>query len=84
LEICPPPKYAHPPFLLKVIKDHLLLKSTPTQQTKIKWWSVCRDDDGGCRGGIVVSVAGDYFGLLEEGTHVSFALLFSEIGSRLL
>ena len=37
------------PFSLKVIaKGHLLLKSTPTQQTKIKWWSVCRDDNGGC------------------------------------
>ena len=33
-------KYAHPPLLLKVIaKGHLLLESTPTQQTKI----ICSD-----------------------------------------
>ena len=45
-----PRKYAHPPFLLQVIaKSHLLLKSTPTQQTEIicssmhndKIFSVC-------------------------------------------
>ena len=40
-KICPrkythPRKYAQPRFLLKVIaKGHLLLESTPTQQTKI-------------------------------------------------
>ena len=34
--------------------------------------SMCRDDDDGCHRGFHVALAGDSFGLLEEGTHVYF------------
>ena len=38
-------RYAHPPFLLKVIaKGHLLLESMPTQQTKITCSSMHSDE----------------------------------------
>ena len=40
-----PQKYTNPPFLLKVIaKGHLLLESTPTQQTKIICSSMHSDE----------------------------------------
>ena len=31
-----------------------------------KWWSVCGDDGGGCRGGIVVAVSAQVFYLRHD------------------
>jgi len=45
---------------------------------------MCRVDDGGCCKRTGVTLAGVCFGLLEEGTHAYFAILFWEISSRLL
>jgi len=45
---------------------------------------MCRDDDGGCRSGFAVALAGVSCDLLEEDTHAFFAILFWEVSNRLL
>jgi len=54
---------------------HLLLNLVPGSQ---KWFSICRNDDGGCHRGIGIAVAGVTFGLLEEGTNVYFTIYFEK------
>jgi len=45
---------------------------------------MCTDDDGGCCREFGVVLAGVSCGLLEEGAHSYFTILFWEISSRLL
>lgn len=44
---------------------------------------MCKDDDGGCRGGFHVALAEVSSGLLEEGTQVYLTILFWEISNTL-